>query len=787
MAMAAPAISGSKMNYSRRRLGDDDIQRLRRELPLQRDNLPFDEVDFSQNELTSRGLAVVLEVCRKCPKLRVLKLYKNQIDDGGAKGLADLCGKCQAIEEIHLSHNHFTATGAETLITAAEQTRPDNMSPLWLRLEQNDISGADDLFRELEKRELRVCSRQDEYRCTVRSCYKKMKIHLPFFDMQRAGRYNRDRPGQPSFRVPDNAETVGPSFRVPRGEGASPSVSIRSGATPKGAASVSGGSVWGSSGGQRFAGAASPVTDDGSGTPSRAKSPSVWGNPAAGNFAASNGSGNRADGAIPPGQPAITRSVSGGTSGGAPAPPPAPSSIARAVTAPAGAVASPKAAAASPKVAAASPKAAASPAPKAAAAPASKLVTSNNTAGAATTSKPAATNNNVGSSAGQAQRVETPQAQSPEPATATPTPSATAAPEAVSTSTSGGRASVVLDSHGRRRIHPKQLEAEEQSNQFVCPLCKFVIIRPVMTSCSHLFCDTCFRNWVAGQVEKQKKESPDGQAVPLIPCPQPRCTAKLRKKDIMPLDKAESSKVGAVQLLQRLRNNLVVRCVHHTDHFKHPFGRDAEQVQRERGLTCTWVGDLMAYEEHICKGCEIERYLGGAGGDSNQASSQAASPKAASQADSGATFAAQAPPPPPKAGASKTTTTAARDNSNSNSNGNTASTATSPTTATDANAGSTQSNAGAQKAAAQEPAAAQQETNPTDMSQVRMARYDYTPRDSDQAQIVLKAHDLVKIFEVTEWGWAAGVRLCKDTMQEIGEAGWFPAGYLYPPDHVIAK
>lgn len=343
---------------------------------------------------------------------------------------------------------------------------------------------------------------------------------------------------------------------------------------------------------------------------------------------------------------------------------------------------------------------------------------------------------------------------------------------------------MVLDQLGRRRIHPKQLEAEEQSQQFVCPLCQFVLVRPVMTSCSHLFCDVCFRNWVAGQVEKQKKESPEGQAVPLIPCPQPRCNAKLRKKDIMPLDKAETGKVGAVQLLQRLRNNLVVRCVHHTDHFKHAFGRDAEKVQRDAGrLTCKWVGDLMAYEEHVCKTCEIERYLSGAEGDPKEAS-QAASPKVASQADSSPTSAAQAPPPPPKAGASKSTPAATRD-----SNTNTTSNAT-----VDANGGAAQISAtnAAQKAAvAQEPAAAQQTAQPLTpapvMGQVRMARYDYVPRESDQAQIVLKANDLVKIFEVTEWGWAAGVRLCKDTMQEMGEAGWFPAGYLYPPDHVITK
>lgn len=367
-----------------------------------------------------------------------------------------------------------------------------------------------------------------------------------------------------------------------------------------------------------------------------------------------------------------------------------------------------------------------------------------------------------------------------------------AAPTASAEAAASNRASVVIDPHGRRRIVPKQLEAEEQSNQFVCPLCNYVIIRPVMTTCSHLFCDICFRNWVADQVNKQKKEMPEGNPVPLIPCPQPRCNAKLRKKDIMQMDKADStsSKVGAVQLLQRLRNNLVVRCVHHLDHFKHPFGRDAERVHRETGLTCKWVGDLMAYEEHVAKGCEIERYLGGSDGEpkiADQASETRACSKGTSQADQNSTAAAKAPPPPPKAGgpqcaraqagAGKSSTAASRGgdiNSASVSNSG------------NATADAAQANV-VQKANPQDSTQTQTQQPATDQGEVRMARYDYNPRESDQAQIVLKSNDLVKIFEVTEFGWAAGVRLCKETMQEIGDAGWFPAGYLYPPDHPITK
>lgn len=258
------------------------------------------------------------------------------------------------------------------------------------------------------------------------------------------------------------------------------------------------------------------------------------------------------------------------------------------------------------------------------------------------------------------------------------------------------------------------------------------------------------------------------------------------------MDKADTSKVGAVQLLQRLRNNLTVRCVHHTDHFKHAFGKDAERVAEDVGTKCTWVGDLAAYEEHIRKGCPVESHLGGSaladskldGRDSSAVSETASvggSPAVASAAvgsrlaESRPSTASpvvqakeaqqgQAPPPPPKATASKTSGV-----SNRASGSGTLAPSSSTVCAESEDA---------REAAAIAVA--------VDQGEVRVARYDYNPSD-DKAQIVLKANDFVRIFEVTESGWAAGVRLCKETMQEVGDAGWFPAGYLFPPDQVVAK
>eukprot|EP00438_Fugacium_kawagutii_P020109 Skav226961 [mRNA] locus=scaffold51:180424:190206:- [translate_table: standard] len=85
--------------------------------------LPYEELDFSYNGITSSELDRVLEICCRCPKLRVLKLFKNSIDDAGADGIAHLCQTSPGIEEIHLSHNMFTADGATAIIIAAEGSR----------------------------------------------------------------------------------------------------------------------------------------------------------------------------------------------------------------------------------------------------------------------------------------------------------------------------------------------------------------------------------------------------------------------------------------------------------------------------------------------------------------------------------------------------------------------------------------------------------------------------------------------------------------------------------------
>jgi len=684
----------NRLNFSRRHLKDDLLPHLKRELPQGRGSYLYEEVDFSQNELSATGLSLVLDVCRRCPKLRVLKLYKNQIDDGGAEGLADLCKKLPEIEEIHLSHNHFTAVGVEVLVTAAEQARPNNVSPLWLRLEHNDVADPDAVYRELSSR-ISVCNRMDEVRCTVRVCAKKQKVHLPFFHLQRSTRL---RDGPPPGPLPG----ASPTYRVPRDEAGSP-VYHSSGVTPKHGMPAN-----------RVPGPMNPpsrsvVNTPKSGTTATPNGTSAWdvsGANAARRFLAQNAASSGTGPAPPP--PSAT--PGGGAPGGG---------------VPGGGV---------PGTGA-------------------QQAASTGTLGTASAG-PGATG--TAATSGGSRWTD----QSQENPSASPTQQGKASEEQQPQQAVAQRPSLVLDPQGRRRILRKQL-VEADNSQFICELCHFVILRPQITCCSHMFCETCFRNWVSDQVDKQKKSMPgNAQAVPLIKCPQQKCPAKLRRSDIGPLDKADGAK-GSNHILQRMRNNLQIRCVHHVEHFKYAFGADAKRVQAETGLTCTWVGDLPVYEEHVCKSCPVEAYLGGP-------------PEGCGSAENGRSPAASPTPqlsgPSPKPGAAVPAV---------EQSGAKAASAAKPSAsaARSGNAGG----AGAEAATAQkqpEPAVQEELAGET-----RVVKYDYDPRETDESQIPLRQNDHVKVFEVTDSGWAAGVRLCRNTGQELGAAGWFPATYLYPRDH----
>mmetsp|Transcript_77738 Transcript_77738/g.141403 ORF Transcript_77738/g.141403 Transcript_77738/m.141403 type:complete len:844 (-) Transcript_77738:55-2586(-) len=168
------------LSYSRQGLTDYDLDGL----ALKEESVTYEEVDFSQNKLSSVGLRAVVDLCCRCEKLRVVKLYKNEIDDSGAKHLARLLQHCPSVEECHLSHNRLTAKGVKIIVKAADTARSENSRPLWMRLEMNEIEDPDKVLLDLERR-LSVCGREDENHCTARVCCWSCKTHLPFLYSQR--------------------------------------------------------------------------------------------------------------------------------------------------------------------------------------------------------------------------------------------------------------------------------------------------------------------------------------------------------------------------------------------------------------------------------------------------------------------------------------------------------------------------------------------------------------------------------------------------------------------------
>lgn|ERR1719215_40900 len=169
-----------KLNLAGRDFRDWDVEDLR----FGRRSYQYEEVDFSQNQLSTDGLRTVVDICMRCENLRILKLYKNGLDDSGAEALVELIWQCESLDEMHLSHNNFTARGAMKIVKAAEKSRPWGVRPLWLRLEKNRIETPQRLLQDFQTK-LSVCNRENANQCTVHFCAKNCKVHLPYFLNQR--------------------------------------------------------------------------------------------------------------------------------------------------------------------------------------------------------------------------------------------------------------------------------------------------------------------------------------------------------------------------------------------------------------------------------------------------------------------------------------------------------------------------------------------------------------------------------------------------------------------------
>lgn len=134
------------------------------------------------------------------------------------------------------------------------------------------------------------------------------------------------------------------------------------------------------------------------------------------------------------------------------------------------------------------------------------------------------------------------------------------------------------------KIYPEQLIAGENLMddyaQFICAICKLVARHPVMMrSCVHIFCDSCFRQYV-------------NETRPNVCCP--TCQQAVKKDDVV---KLESATGAGLALLHRLYSGMKVRCVYHpeTGEVDSP---EVAKAKRNR-LSCKWSGALLDFTVHL--------------------------------------------------------------------------------------------------------------------------------------------------------------------------------------------
>mmetsp|Transcript_50882 Transcript_50882/g.110097 ORF Transcript_50882/g.110097 Transcript_50882/m.110097 type:complete len:415 (+) Transcript_50882:1467-2711(+) len=169
-----------KLSYCRCGVVDDMLD----EVETWKDGLPYEEVDISDNGVSNYALRGIATLCGKCPKLRVLKLFKNNFGDDGVHHLERILDKCQTLREVHLSHNRFSESGIRKLVEVATDLWQKSKEPLWLRVENNHgLKGRQaQLLVDLEKH-FRVCWRRPA--CRQFYCSIGSKVHLPFLDTSR--------------------------------------------------------------------------------------------------------------------------------------------------------------------------------------------------------------------------------------------------------------------------------------------------------------------------------------------------------------------------------------------------------------------------------------------------------------------------------------------------------------------------------------------------------------------------------------------------------------------------
>lgn len=266
----------------------------------------------------------------------------------------------------------------------------------------------------------------------------------------------------------------------------------------------------------------------------------------------------------------------------------------------------------------------------------------------------------------------------------------------------------------RHTIYPEQLLAGS-GDSFLCHLCSYIAPRPVITSCSHMFCQGCFDDHVKQRTAVAQKS---GQMTLCITCPNEGCKMELQKKDVTSLDADKGKQEGAAHvILRRLRSNMRVRCKHHPELYDEAFGQAAAQVQSV--VKCENICDLSEILDHYDQ-CPVEKYL----------------QTQCSPAINGALD-----PQHPIDKVNK------------------------------------EQDHGKNQVAIEEnvQCSDRHQVSHKPNEQTYRCVYDFEP--SENNQLSLRAGDLVIMYQTSDAGWAAGQKIDRQSMEPTGVAGWFPSGY----------
>jgi hypothetical protein len=149
-----------------------------------------------------------------------------------------------------------------------------------------------------------------------------------------------------------------------------------------------------------------------------------------------------------------------------------------------------------------------------------------------------------------------------------------------------------------RRVLAEQL-TDTEDDIFCCPICTHVLWNPVIATCSHLFCSSCFDEW---------KELCDG---PPTPCPV--CQLELTPDQVEPLQSEEgpATSSGSTRMVLTFVKQLRVRCLFHPEvrvASSQLLGPDVERAAASE-MTCTWCGPMQDYDWHMDHECVVNRVV----------------------------------------------------------------------------------------------------------------------------------------------------------------------------------